>query len=534
MLTVILTAFGLVLLVACANVTNLMLARALSRQRELALRLSLGASRWRVARQLIVESLVLAVPASAVGLVLTIVTARVFPALVAGHVSGRHCADRGDARAPGPRRARDGRFVRGGGAVQRPREPGSCRCAPPEPIWRAPPGEKRRGTRGARGCERPSSRCRLARACCSWWAPPGSSDETRRLANPDTGLSYERVADVYVAPRLRAAVARRLESDPAVEHVAAAWQPPLSGPLQRLGVVASDTGIERPVGFMVVSPQYFSALDVRVIAGRNFTALEADEDAPVVLVSAATARALWPGLDPIGRTLDVRPPSAARPERRPRHTQPCGSSASPRMSARARSSTGRTSPVCISRRDSERPDEMTLLVRGRTDNTASLRAAVAAAVNAVEPDAPFRFFGLRQMVGGMAWIFGAISAAASLLGAVGLLLAFSGTFAVVSFLVAQRTREFGVRLALGATVRTIVSGILGETLRTAAFGVAGGLAVAAGLVQALGAVAEVVPVFGLRAYVIGTAIVLVSTMVAALLPSLRTARIDPSAALRVE
>ena len=82
--------------------------------------------------------------------------------------------------------------------------------------------------------------------------------------------------------------------------------------------------------------------------------------------------------------------------------------------------------------------------------------------------------------------------------------------------------------------RTIVSGILGETLRTAAFGVAGGLAVAAGLIRAFGAVAEIVPVFGLRAYVIGTAIVLVSTMVAALLPSLRTARIDPSAALRVE
>jgi ABC-type antimicrobial peptide transport system permease subunit len=175
-----------------------------------------------------------------------------------------------------------------------------------------------------------------------------------------------------------------------------------------------------------------------------------------------------------------------------------------------------------------------LLVRGRIDNSAPLRAAVAAAVNAVEPDAPFQFFGLRQMIGVLAWVFGAFSAAASLLGALGLLLAFSGTFAVVSFLVAQRTREFGVRLALGATVPRIVSGMLGETFRTASFGVAGGLAVAAGLARALSAVTDVVPVFGLRAYVIGTAIVLVSTMTAALLPSLRTARIDPSSALRAE
>ena len=119
------------------------------------------------------------------------------------------------------------------------------------------------------------------------------------------------------------------------------------------------------------------------------------------------------------------------------------------------------------------PGELSLLVRGRIDNTAPLRAAVAAAVNAVEPDAPFQFFGLRQMVGGLAWVFGAFSAAASLLGALGLLLAFSGTFAVVSFLVAQRTREFGVRLALGATVPRIVSGMLGETLRTASFGSGG-------------------------------------------------------------
>jgi ABC-type antimicrobial peptide transport system permease subunit len=78
----IMSAFGLVLLVACANVTNLMLARGLARQTEIALRLALGASRWRVARQLIVESLVLAVPAAAMGLVLIIVTARVFPAAI--------------------------------------------------------------------------------------------------------------------------------------------------------------------------------------------------------------------------------------------------------------------------------------------------------------------------------------------------------------------------------------------------------------------------------------------------------------------
>jgi ABC-type antimicrobial peptide transport system permease subunit len=78
------SAFGLVLLVPCANVTNLMLAHAFGRQQEIAVRLSLGASRSRITRQLLIESLALAVPASAVGLALTIVTARVFPALIVG------------------------------------------------------------------------------------------------------------------------------------------------------------------------------------------------------------------------------------------------------------------------------------------------------------------------------------------------------------------------------------------------------------------------------------------------------------------
>src|SRR6185436_12034323 len=78
----VLSVFGLVLLVASANVTNLMLARAVARQPEITVRLALGASSWRVARQLIVESLVLAVPAAAAGLALVVVTARVFPAAI--------------------------------------------------------------------------------------------------------------------------------------------------------------------------------------------------------------------------------------------------------------------------------------------------------------------------------------------------------------------------------------------------------------------------------------------------------------------
>lgn len=95
--------------------------------------------------------------------------------------------------------------------------------------------------------------------------------------------------------------------------------------------------------------------------------------------------------------------------------------------------------------DVQRLTEMTLFVRARTDDVAVLRSAVTTAVKEVAPEMPFRVFPLRTLVGLGVWIFQAFSLAASLLSLVGLLFAYSGTHAVVSFLVAQRRREFGVR-----------------------------------------------------------------------------------------
>jgi ABC-type antimicrobial peptide transport system permease subunit len=179
---------------------------------------------------------------------------------------------------------------------------------------------------------------------------------------------------------------------------------------------------------------------------------------------------------------------------------------------------------------------LTMLVRGRAD-MAALKASVTAAVNAIEPDAPFQFVPMRAFLGVFAWIFQAFSAAASFLSVVGLLLAFSGTYGVVAFLVMQRTREFGIRIALGATAGQIVSGILGETLPTAALGIGAGLVMAAGLAQVISGTIPFIPLipkFSVLPYLVGTAVVVTATAAAALIPSLRTTRIDPSRALRVD
>jgi hypothetical protein len=236
-------------------------------------------------------------------------------------------------------------------------------------------------------------------------------------------------------------------ADPAIERVAAAWRAPLDGPLQPIGVVASQTRTEQTAGFMVVSPEYFALFDIRVVRGRVFTALEADEGAPLVLVSEATARTLWPGLDPIGQTLDLVPSRGRQASRRPAH-------------ARVR-------------------------VIGVTEDVVS-----------------------------------------------GLLM--DGVDATCVYFATGLGAQFGIRMALGATVRQIVSGILGDTLHTAAIGLGAGLAVSMSLVRFFSGTIPIIPSYSLRTYVAGTSIVLTATVIAALLPSLRAARIDPSQALRAD
>jgi predicted permease len=530
MLIVILAAFGLVLLVACANVMNLMLARGFGRQREIAVRLSLGATRWRVVRQLIIESLMLAVPAAAVGLALTIATARIFPALILSTFP--------DGLAPVE-------------AILVPLDPDwrvlSVLClaavvsavivslAPAVRVTRA---NLVRASRGEAALDTQRSRLRTGLvamqigACVVFLVGAiGLIEESRRLADPDRGLSFERVAEVRIAARWRAELAGRLASDPLIAGVAVAWQPSLAGVLRRVAVVPSETRVEQTAGFMAVSAEYFPLLDVQVVQGRAFTTREADDGAAVALVSAATARAFWPGLDPVGQTLEIRRLDA-RSQGVPAHTSVRIIGVTEDVASDLLFDEADATLVYFAA-GVRSPLEMSLLVQSRAD-VADVRTSVTNAVKALDPDAPYRVTAMRDLLGLVTWTFRAFSTTVSLLGAIGLLLAFSGTYAVVAFLVAQRTPEFGIRMALGATVRQIVSAMMNETMRVAAIGLGAGLALAMAVVRALSALSEIVPRFGVRPYLVGVAIVLAATMIAALLPSLRASRIDPSKALRAE
>jgi ABC-type antimicrobial peptide transport system permease subunit len=181
----------------------------------------------------------------------------------------------------------------------------------------------------------------------------------------------------------------------------------------------------------------------------------------------------------------------------------------------------------------ETPGELSLLIRGRAQPPVT-KSAITAAVSAIDPDAAFQSFSIREGMGVITWIFQAFSVTTSLVGAIGLVLAFSGTYAVVAFVMTQRTREIGIRLAIGATVRQIVASMLKDTARTAAVGIIAGLAIAGAAVRLFRGDVPIIPGFAIAPYAIGAGVVLAATMLAALLPSLRAAKIDPAKALRVD
>jgi predicted permease len=529
----IMSAFGLVLLVASANVTNLMLARALTRQPEIVLRLALGASRWRIARQLIVESLVLAVPAAAAGLALIIATARVFPAtILATFPPGVLPIE--DILVPLDPDMRVMAFLSVAAVL-------SAVLITLAPAGRLAGMRLAHASRGQASSDARGARLRWGLvamqigACALFLVGAGALlDESSRLANPLPGLSYERVSLIRIDPMLKPRVVARLASDAAVEQVAATSKPPGMGPLPTTRVTASATSIAQNTGYTVVSPEYFALFDIQIVRGRTFTPAEAAGGAGAALVSQATATALWPGLDPLGQTLNL----ATLPEGRADRRLPRGRVTVVGVTedvANGALTEGVVDPSCVYfPTDLQAVTDMSLLVRTRANNVDALSAAVAMVVKEVGPEVPFQVVRMQTVLGSAVWAFQAFSVAASLLGIVGLVFAYSGTHAVVSFLVAQRTREFGVRMALGASAWRIVWGMLVETSRAAAIGLAAGVVAAAALLRLLSSSAAMLPDVGARPFMVGAAIVLLATAVAALSPLRSAARIDPAQALRTE
>lgn len=308
----ILVAFSLVLLIGCANVANMMLARAMSRQREFGIRLSLGAARSRLIRQLLTESILLALPAAAAGFVVSQaaiglcmrVLVATLPPGIADFVN-RFPALSPDIRvfAYNLAAALVAALVFG-----------------LAPAMQAARTDVVQAARGDFTSEFRPARLRNAlvvgqiTVCALLLITAGILLRgIHRIQDLDTALSRRDTIEIVVEERFRARAVERLSSEPSVQILAAAGHAPVS---KKPAVVVgtAEGGALLQAAANRVSPEYFDLLELPILRGRNFTAEEAHSGAAVVVISQTTARQLWPNQEAVGRSLRLVPDPRTEPD----------------------------------------------------------------------------------------------------------------------------------------------------------------------------------------------------------------------------
>ncbi|MCB1559878.1 MAG: ABC transporter permease, partial [Xanthomonadales bacterium] len=513
----IFAAFALVLLVACANLANLFLARATARRNELAIRLSLGASRGRVVSQLLTESLLLALAAAALACVITALAVEPVHRLVFGMVL-RFGMDIGAVDA-------DWRAFAYAALLAML----AAVTFGLIPALQATRGDLAGGVRRdghAFGGRLPSHRLRgvlmTAQIASSLLllVVAGLIVDNARLADDlDAGYDLERVVHLrYQSPD--PALLQRLREEPGVREVAVVARAPLMGVLARQGV--SIDGRTEVVGSMQTDEHYFDALDIALLDGRGFTRQEAEDGADVAVLSAATAARWFPGRSPLGAVLEIVP--GRGDDSPPRHVRVIG-----------------VAPDVISQFFFQGPDHSLVYLPDASGG--ELLVAIDRPIGLMrqrlsdlcidaggycDPNTFGDLVGIQRMP------FAIASQVAVVLGALALLISCVGLYGVVSYLIARRTREIGVRIALGAQRGGVLRFVLGGALRQVLIGMAIALPLCLLLSFALSRLMPTLSLFGFNAYVLTPALLLGVALLATLRPAWRATAISPMRALREE
>ncbi len=525
----LIVGFGLVLLLACANVANIMLARAMARQREIGIRLSLGAGRPRLIRQLLTESMLLAIPAGLAGFLVSRGTiemgVRVMFATLPPDVVELIPAISlpPDIRVFG--------FMLIAALV-------SAFLFGLAPAIQATRSDVMLAARGEFTSDARPMRLRnilvigqitvcVLLLICSGVLIRGAG----AIRDLDVGFRTKGVMAMRISDKARPTILPRLAAVPAVEAVASAASTPLNGILP--GVSLSAGAEEKAVRgwHNHVSPEFFAVLEIPIIAGRNFTVDEAREGAPVAIVSETAARSLWPKGDAVGRQIRIQHDAQTD------WGEPLPQFPAARVVGVARDIVscsipyGKDPALVYFPGTRAGQDSLILRVRGdietvRRKLTADLEAAVPGAIEEVHP--MDQYFALNVYPFRMAsWV-------GSALGGLALLLTLSGIYGVLSYLITQRTKEIGIRMALGATNGAVTRLVLKQSGRLAVTGVVLGTALALGVSRLFASHLVFMNTFDLLAYGGAILLVVAATLAATYFPSRRAARIDPVTTLRYD
>ncbi|HLG54139.1 MAG TPA: ABC transporter permease [Vicinamibacterales bacterium] len=502
-------AFGLILTIGCANVANLLLARGVSRQREIGIRLSLGASRRRIIRQLLTESLLLALVAAACGLAVSrlVLEGLLYAAITTIPPDFADFVSLLNLAAPGS----DWRVLVFliVGAVASTMFFGLAPALQATRLDLVPTmrGEVTRNARPRRARHGliaiQVGASALLLICAAVFLRGAFAAATR-----DPGVRTIDTLSVNIdAETRRPEVLQELRADPLVAVMAA------SSPSTR-GIIRTSASASRvEVEQLAVSSDYFDVLGFDLVSGRSFTQAERTPNAGVVIVADTVARQQWPKGDAVGQVLSLEAPS-------------------------------RTLTVVGVVRDPERtiylptgPEtpgtDLTLRVRGNPDQA---RRALLGRLPGLDP--AFGVMTLRTLTGMQTYLLQSAFWVTIVLGGLALVLTVSGLFSVLTYLVEQQAKEIGVRMALGAATKHVAGLVLTQSIRPVGIGLAAGIGLAGAVATVLMAtpaaaqIRESVDVFDPVAYIASALVIATASLIAVSVPTLRAARIDPMATLR--
>ena len=535
-----LAVVGLVLLIACANVAGLLLGRSEARRAEIAVRIALGASRRRLVRQLLTESAVLSLMAGGAGLVLAFWFIHLLPALVPPTPVPFNFDFRIDVRVLA--------FTLLVALVAAP-----VFGLTPALLASRPnlvPSLKGESGRPTVGGHRVNMRSILvvAQIALSLMLLASAGLLVRSYFNTrqiDPGFVPRPMVFCTMAPQMLgytdpqtrgfyAQLLERLAARPGVERVAMVKHLPLNtlfggGATFKVAV----PGRTPPPGkdafelhYNVASAGYFDTMGIRLLKGRDFDARDRDTSPPVVIVNRAMADRFWPREDPIGQRLTLLP----RLEHgTPRECQVVGVV----QDTKHLRLTEAPQPYFYLPFDQESGTEMTVVVRGRDE--ALLAALFRRELVALDRSMPTLLVTTMSEHLRFALVLEqAVAAIVTVIAGVALFLSVIGLYGVIAFVVARRTREIGIRIAIGASPGDVIADVLKQGARFAVVGSAIGL-VLAGMAGRLMS-GELYGVSALDPVTLGavTAVVLLVAVAAAYLPARRAARIDPIVAVRCQ
>jgi predicted permease len=527
---VLMTIVGLVLLIACFNVANLLLARATARRQEIAMRLALGASRARLVRQLLTESVLLALAGGLAGLPLAAVARdgiwALRPAFVAQNfvdltVDGRVLAFTLIVSVLTG-------VVFGLAPALQAIKPDIVNAIKEE-SRSAGPSHRRLALRNV---------LVVGQVALSLVALVAAGLFLRSLGRAhdiDPGFNTANVAIVTVTPgqanysqgraeEFYRLVAERAASVPGVRFTAWSSTVPLMGGFSRTVVAEGsnpeDVASRRFAISYVVSPGYFETTGIPLLRGRDFTPADRDGSVMVAIVNEVMAGALWPNEDPIGKRFrfygDQEPREVVGLAKTSKYNT---LGEDPQIAAYV--------PLA-----QNFGDAMVLFLRADGDPAAVL-GTVQGEIRRIDPEVPLTNAG--SMGGILEQSLWAARLGAILLGTLGglaLVLASIGLYGVLSYSVGQRQREIGVRMALGASQSTVLHQVLRQALTLVAVGLALGLAAAFAVSRVVSTLLYGITSTDPITFVSVSALLIAVGFVASFLPAFRASRVDPLLALR--